>query len=293
MKGAALEFEVVSDKQDASLVECRSNTEYVTDVRRRPFNLGGLKGPLVEATATSSQPVVRRRLGRKTPAASVWEVVSRSSGIPASESVHGGRGILARAIPADPASWWAEKSHSEKYDYVYNRLRRNRVYQRFQEVEERRQGKKMVWPSSWTALSMFLKRRFLAYWADRDAGDLPRFVATWAVECMLCSPRPGASKTQDRNSPPMCVRLGLDMQYINRLLQKKRRLMERKTRVQHDLRNAQRKRRRLLRKAKLLSRKDLVGLLALRQDKDEGEAVGEARERNGRRSSRMPTKRVR
>ena len=158
--------------------------------------------PLVDQTPPDPK---KRRVRGKSPAEGAWK--DDTPGVRATPEAQGGPCWMGELtadhdIPADRITWWARKSHGEKYDYVYNKLRRNRVYESFQAVEDLRQHRKSSWPESWTELTAPQKKRLMEYWSEH-ADDTPSYVREWALEHMLLRGR-GDGSGNAESRPLVC-----------------------------------------------------------------------------------------
>ena len=111
-----------------------------------------------ELTAASpSAPLKRRRISVKSPEV----LVSRGSkpDAPFVECVPSS-GVLEGEHTADP-SWWHGKAARQKYDYVYNNIKRS-TYKAYQVAHPERES----WPSSWTSLPVSDKEALIRLYAS-------------------------------------------------------------------------------------------------------------------------------
>ena len=131
----------------------------------------------------ASQCVKKRRLTTKTsPEGTGFELaaVGQHCILPLIVGSHS-----EETIPYTKAEWWEEKHERQKYDYVYNKLRRAGLYQQFMiKYEQTRKKTAIEWPAKWIDLELKRKQAFVELWAHEAQGELSA-VRKWAVESML------------------------------------------------------------------------------------------------------------
>ena len=101
----------------------------------QPFQVVVL--PMAEETLET-----RRRVTGKSPAKGASKEVPGSFRAQPGLPSHIGELTAANSILTDGAMWCASRSHTEKYDYVYNQLRRGHLYETFQAAEDFRSKRK-------------------------------------------------------------------------------------------------------------------------------------------------------
>ncbi len=141
---------------------------------------GFVRDPVVGVGLQSPQ-AKRRRLREKTAPVSAGRAL-----LPVVAPVPEGGGSLVRELfPQDVNGWWLQKSDADKYDYVYNKLRRTYtiyIHERQREFGPR-DSLPPQWPKSWSRLREEEKSLFVQWWAsstyaEKETAD----IVTWAKE---------------------------------------------------------------------------------------------------------------
>ena len=158
--------------------------------------------PLLEETPPEKRP----RLVAKTRPTEGWKEAAAAHSAEVKVPRLGSE-LTALDIPETSLVWWTKKDHSEKYDYVYNKLRRGHVYETWQVVQSRRKKQKVDWPRLWTGLALKEKTEFLSYWTEHAAGDTPAFVRQWAVENLAKDPAELTARKPRQRNRVNCVLL--------------------------------------------------------------------------------------
>jgi len=119
---------------------------------------------------------VKRRIMEKSKPTAAWASVSPYPGfVMLPQAVHPAN------LPNGLDDWWDRKSHTEKYDYVYNKLRRG-VYAEFKSAVEMRRRRPQKWPSAWTSLSVGQRRELVNFWIAKVQDTERAVVQEWARE---------------------------------------------------------------------------------------------------------------
>jgi len=129
--------------------------------------------PVAAAPPPSSPPKRRRILSKSVPAGFYRDASQSPSPQPGPHS-----NLIQDGDDTDSA-WWNVKSHRDKYDYVYNKLRREgfRDYKAALEKED----PPVTLPESHSRLTKEDKTQVLHHWITQGAGlQEPLFVLQWA-----------------------------------------------------------------------------------------------------------------
>lgn len=134
---------------------------------------------VVETVGQGPRPPKRRRyLVKTTPPGA-----SRPT-LPFVSPVADGGSVVRTLFPQDVSSWWLQKNDQEKYDYVYNKLRRS--YSLFIYARSHGYGPQEnlpeTWPKSMTLLEDEDKKLFVHWWTVENAGKEKSEVISWAKE---------------------------------------------------------------------------------------------------------------
>jgi len=142
----------------------------------------------VAADVSSSNPGPRRRMRAKTVISpgSAW-FVSQS---PSPDACTANQGP---PVPQEP--WWAEKSHKQKYDYIYNLVRRH-GWREFRKHMAAEPGPQPEMPEFFSRCSKADKAKVVVHWLLRGRGQKqPLCVMHW-VRQHFCMTGPGRPQTQ-------------------------------------------------------------------------------------------------